>query len=99
MVYSRADADKPFMGLTSFTGELPAIKDIGIAKNYLSETECKCQYRNVGFLQNIVVGKPTFLFCNFYEIYSVYFFTQRSLMSVHFLLFNKLLHYLFHFII
>ncbi|MFI3237443.1 MAG: virulence RhuM family protein [Lachnospiraceae bacterium] len=49
VVYSRADADKPFMGLTSFTGELPAIKDIGIAKNYLSETELK-------ILNNLVSG-------------------------------------------
>ena len=35
VIYQRADAEKPFMGLTSFAGELPALKDIGIAKNYL----------------------------------------------------------------
>ena len=35
VIYERADAKKPFMGLTSFSGELPALKDIGIAKNYL----------------------------------------------------------------
>ena len=35
VIYQRADAEKPFMGLTSFSGELPALKDIGIAKNYL----------------------------------------------------------------
>ena len=35
VIYERADAEKPFMGLTSFAGELPALKDIGIAKNYL----------------------------------------------------------------
>lgn len=29
------------MGLTSFSGELPALKDIGIAKNYLQEDELK----------------------------------------------------------
>ena len=34
VIYERADADKPFMGLTSFSGELPALKDIGVAKNY-----------------------------------------------------------------
>ncbi len=27
------------MGLTSFSGEFPAIKDIGVAKNYLKEDE------------------------------------------------------------
>lgn len=31
VIYERADADKPFMGLTTFSGELPALKDIGIA--------------------------------------------------------------------
>lgn len=35
IIFERADAQKPFMGLTSFSGELPALKDIGIAKNYL----------------------------------------------------------------
>lgn len=29
------------MGLTSFSDELPALKDIGIAKNYLQEDELK----------------------------------------------------------
>ena len=28
-------------------------------------TGCKCQYKNVVFLQNMLVGKPTFLFCIF----------------------------------
>ena len=37
VIYERIDADKPFMGLTSFSGELPGLKDIGVAKNYLKE--------------------------------------------------------------
>ena len=41
IVFERADAQKLFMGLTSFSGELPALKDIGIAKNYLKEDELK----------------------------------------------------------
>ena len=41
VIYERADAEKPFMGLTSFSGELPALKDIGVAKNYLKEDELK----------------------------------------------------------
>ena len=49
VIYQRADAQKPFMGLTSFSGELPALKDIGIAKNYLEETELKV-------LNNLVSG-------------------------------------------
>lgn len=49
VIYQRADAEKPFMGLTSFSGELPALKDIGIAKNYLQEDELK-------ILNNLVSG-------------------------------------------
>lgn len=39
VIYERADADKPFMGLTAFSGDFPTAKDIGIAKNYLTEEE------------------------------------------------------------
>lgn len=49
VIYERADAEKPFMGLTAFKGELPALKDIGIAKNYLNEDELK-------ILNNLVSG-------------------------------------------
>lgn len=41
VIYERADAEKPFMGLRSFSGDFPTVKDIGIAKNYLSEKELK----------------------------------------------------------
>lgn len=49
VIYERADAEKPFMGLTSFSGEFPALKDIGVAKNYLKENELKV-------LNNLVSG-------------------------------------------
>ncbi|MBP5772886.1 MAG: virulence RhuM family protein [Eubacterium sp.] len=49
VIFERANASEPFMGLTSFSGELPALKDIGIAKNYLSENELK-------ILNNLVSG-------------------------------------------
>ena len=49
VIYERADANKPFMGLTTFAGELPSIKDIGIAKNYLKENELR-------ILNNLVSG-------------------------------------------
>ena len=49
VIYERADAEKPFMGLTSFAGDFPTAKDIGIAKNYLDENELKV-------LNNIVSG-------------------------------------------
>ena len=49
VIYERADAEKPFMGLTSFSGDFPTAKDIGIAKNYLNEDELKV-------LNNIVSG-------------------------------------------
>ena len=41
VIYNRADAQKEFMGLTTFTGNFPQKKDIVVAKNYLSETELK----------------------------------------------------------
>lgn len=47
VIYERADADKPFMGLTTFQGDFPTAKDIGIAKNYLSEDELKILNRIV----------------------------------------------------
>lgn len=49
VIYQRADSTKPFMGLTSFSGELPTLKDISIAKNYLNEKELKV-------LNNLVSG-------------------------------------------
>ncbi len=49
VIYERADAEKSFMGLTSFSGELPALKDIGVAKNYLQENEPRV-------LNNLVSG-------------------------------------------
>ncbi|MCF8305905.1 MAG: virulence RhuM family protein [Ignavibacteriales bacterium] len=39
VIYNRADAEKEFMGLTTFTGSLPVKKDISIAKNYLNKDE------------------------------------------------------------
>ena len=41
VIYERADAEKPFMGLSSFTGDMPTSKDIAVAKNYLNEDELK----------------------------------------------------------
>ena len=49
VIYSRADADKPFMGLTSFSGDSPTSKDISVAKNYLTADELK-------ILNNLVSG-------------------------------------------
>lgn len=49
LVYERADADQPFMGLTSFTGEFPTKNDVTVAKNYLKEDELKV-------LNNLVSG-------------------------------------------
>ena len=49
VIYERADADKPFMGLKTFSGDFPVRKDITVAKNYLDEKELKV-------LNNIVSG-------------------------------------------
>ena len=49
VIYERADSNKPFMGLTAFSGDFPTAKDITVAKNYLSEDELK-------ILNNLVSG-------------------------------------------
>ena len=49
VIYERADSNKPFMGLTTFSGDLPIMSDVVIAKNYLSEEELK-------ILNNLVSG-------------------------------------------
>ena len=47
VIYNRADSEKKFMGLTTFTGDFPTKKDIGVAKNYLKEDELKILNRLV----------------------------------------------------
>ena len=49
VIYKRANADSPMMGLTSFKGDHPTLRDAQIAKNYLSEDELK-------ILNNLVSG-------------------------------------------
>ena len=49
VIYERADADQPFMGLRTFAGDFPVLKDVKIAKNYLDEKELKV-------LSNLVSG-------------------------------------------
>lgn len=41
VIYSRADAEKEFMGLTTFAGTQPTLKEAVIAKNYLNEKELR----------------------------------------------------------
>lgn len=49
IIYERANANEPFMGLKTFSGEMPTSQDIVIAKNYLNENELK-------ILNNLVSG-------------------------------------------
>lgn len=49
VIFERADSKKPFMGLTSFEGNIPTAKDVKIAKNYLEADELKV-------LNNLVSG-------------------------------------------
>jgi hypothetical protein len=39
IIYQRANAQLPFMGLTAFKGKKPTKQEIGVAKNYLTEEE------------------------------------------------------------
>jgi len=47
VIATRANADLPFMGLTTFPGERPAKCDVSIAKNYLTEDELETLNRMV----------------------------------------------------
>lgn len=49
VIFNRANAESPLMGLTSFKGDHPTLRDSKIAKNYLSEEELK-------ILNNLVSG-------------------------------------------
>ena len=49
VIYERADSEKPFIGLTTFKGDIPVLQDVVIAKNYLNEEELK-------ILNNLVSG-------------------------------------------
>ena len=49
VIYQRADAEQPFMGLRTFSGDLPVLRDVGVAKNYLDEHELRV-------LNNLVSG-------------------------------------------
>ena len=39
VIYNRVDANKPFVGMTSFKGDYVTREDVSIAKNYLTEKE------------------------------------------------------------
>jgi hypothetical protein len=41
VIFNRVDAEKDFMGLMTFTGNRPHLKDVVIAKNYLNEKELR----------------------------------------------------------
>lgn len=41
VIYTRADAEKEFMGLMTFPGNRPYLKDVVVAKNYLDEKELR----------------------------------------------------------
>ncbi len=58
VIYERVNADKPFMGLKTFSGSLPTKQEAKIAKNYLEEDELK-------ILNNIVSG-----YFDFAEVYA-----------------------------
>ncbi len=41
VIFNRADAEKQFMGLMTFPGKQPHLKDAVVAKNYLDENELR----------------------------------------------------------
>ena len=41
VIYHRADAEKDFMGLMTFSGDQPTLREAKVAKNYLNEKELR----------------------------------------------------------
>lgn len=86
VIYERADSEKPFMGLTSFPGELPVLKDIVVAKNYLLEDELKILNNLVsGYFDlaeiNAIEHKPMYMNDYVGQLDSVLFSSKRKLLS------------------
>lgn len=51
VIFHRADAEKEFMGLTTFAGNQPTLKEAKVAKNYLNEKELRAMNQIVsGYL-------------------------------------------------
>ena len=51
VIYTRADAEKEFMGLTTFAGNQPTLKEANVAKIYLDEKELRAMGQRVsGYL-------------------------------------------------
>ena len=85
VIFDRADADKPFMGLTTFAGDYPTRNDIMVAKNYLNEDELK-------ILNNLVSGyfdfaeiqamrrKPMYMADYISQLYNILASTGESLL-------------------
>lgn len=49
VIHERANANKPYMGLTSYSGKSPKRCDVGVAKNYLEEEEIDILNRIISF--------------------------------------------------
>lgn len=66
IIYLRASAQKPFMGLTAFKGKKPTKQEMSVAKNYLTEEELKVLNRLVSaYLDiaeiNAMQNKPMYM--------------------------------------
>lgn len=66
VIYARADSEKEFMGFTSFSGKFPTMKDIGVAKNYLTAKELERLNRTVSVFfevaeMNAMGHKPMYM--------------------------------------
>lgn len=74
IVHTKADKEKPFMGLTSWknspTGRILS-SDVTIAKNYLSEKEIKKLERTISgffdYIENLIENRQTFTMAEFSE--------------------------------
>jgi hypothetical protein len=52
VIYHRADAEKDFMGIMTFSGEQPTLREAKVAKNYLNEKELRAMGQLVSVEQS-----------------------------------------------
>ena len=86
VIFERADAEKPFMGLKTFAGEMPVMKDVTVAKNYLEENELRIMNNLVsGYFDlaeiNAIEHKPMYMSDYIEQLDAILSSGGRELMS------------------
>lgn len=72
VIYTRADAEKEFMGLTTFVGNQPTLKEAVVAKNYLDEKELRAMGQLVSGYLDFAEREQVMTMKDWQNIWNVY---------------------------